>query len=80
MITAVSLGSAEDIVAAVAAAKHAYKTVWGQKVSAYERGRLLSKLADLMEEHIDEICALEALDSGAQQSRVPKEPDLRFRS
>ncbi|THG93758.1 hypothetical protein EW026_g7567 [Hermanssonia centrifuga] len=64
VITAVSLGSAEDIVAAVAAAKHAYKTVWGQKVSAYERGRLLSKLADLMEEHIDEICALEALDSG----------------
>ncbi|PSS37838.1 hypothetical protein PHLCEN_2v306 [Hermanssonia centrifuga] len=64
VITAVSLGSAEDINAAVAAAKHAYKTVWGQKVSAYERGRLLSKLADLMEEHIDEICALEALDSG----------------
>lgn len=49
---------------AVAAAKRAYKLSWGLKVSGYERGRLLNKLADLLEEHKDEVAALEALDGG----------------
>lgn len=46
------------------AAKKAYKTAWGLKVPGYERGRLLAKLADLIEKHADELSALEALDAG----------------
>ncbi len=33
-------------------------------MAAHERGRLLNKLADLVEKNFDEICALEALDNG----------------
>lgn len=33
-------------------------------MAASERGRLLYKLADLMEKHQDELSALEALDNG----------------
>jgi aldehyde dehydrogenase (NAD+) len=33
-------------------------------MSAYERGRLMHKLADLVEKNFDEISALEALDNG----------------
>ena len=59
-----SLGSSQDIEAAVKAARAAYKTSWGQKVSGTERGRLLDKLADLMEKHADELSAIDALEAG----------------
>lgn len=42
----------------------AYKTSWGLKVPGSERGRLLGKLADLMEKHQAELAALEALNVG----------------
>lgn len=64
VITKVSAANAKDVDAAVEAARKAYKTSWGLKCAGYERGRLLSKLADLMEANIDEIAALEALDGG----------------
>ena len=37
---------------------------WG-RMSARERGTLLFKLADLMEEHKEELATIEAIDSGA---------------
>ena len=64
VITDVSLGTARDVDTAVAAAKHAMRTVWGLKYPAKERVRLLNKFADLLEEHRDELCAIEALDTG----------------
>ena len=42
----------------------AYKTSWGFRCPGARRGKLLNKLADLIEEHIDEFAALEALDVG----------------
>ncbi|KAJ7584399.1 aldehyde dehydrogenase [Mycena floridula] len=63
-ITSVSAGSKKDVDIAVDAAKHAYKTVWGFKTSGYNRGRMLSKLADLVEQNIDEFSALETLNVG----------------
>lgn len=42
----------------------AYKTTWGLHCPGAQRGRLLNKLADLLEQHIDEFAALEALDVG----------------
>jgi acyl-CoA reductase-like NAD-dependent aldehyde dehydrogenase len=42
----------------------AYKTSWGLKCPGSVRGKLLNKLADLIEANIDEFAALEALDVG----------------
>lgn len=42
----------------------AYRTSWGLKCPGAVRGRLLAKLADLVEKNIDELVALEALNAG----------------
>lgn len=63
-IAAVSAGTSADIDLAVNAAKHAYKNTWGLKVPGPARGALLLKLAQLMEENIDELAALESLNTG----------------
>lgn len=68
VITKVAGASAADVDLAVNAAKKAYKTSWGLKVPGSERGLLLSKLADLMEKHGDELSALETLDAGRSRS------------
>ncbi|EPQ61365.1 aldehyde dehydrogenase [Gloeophyllum trabeum ATCC 11539] len=64
VITKVSAGTAKDVDIAVAAAQKAFDTVWGLNCAGAVRGKLLGKLADLMEEHADELAALEALDNG----------------
>lgn len=46
------------------AARKAYRSSWGLKVPGSERGRLLYKLADLVEKNADAIAAIEALDAG----------------
>ncbi|XP_075712760.1 mitochondrial 10-formyltetrahydrofolate dehydrogenase [Rhinoderma darwinii] len=61
----VSYCSVADVDKAVAAAKDAFeKGEWG-KMNARDRGRILYRLADLMEEHQEEFATIEALDSGA---------------
>jgi aldehyde dehydrogenase (NAD+) len=42
----------------------AFKTTWGLKCPGNIRGRLLNKLAELIEAHMDEFTALETLDVG----------------
>ncbi|KAF9468329.1 putative 1-pyrroline-5-carboxylate dehydrogenase [Collybia nuda] len=64
VICPVSIGNAKDIDIAVKAARTAYKTSWGLKVPGAERGRMLSKFADLVEEHSEELAALESLNVG----------------
>ncbi|KAF8904808.1 aldehyde dehydrogenase [Mucidula mucida] len=64
VITSVRAGTKEDVDLAVKAAKEAYKTSWGLKVPGVERGRLLLKLADLVEANVDELAALESLNIG----------------
>ena len=49
---------------AVECAQKAFDTVWGLNCPGFERGRLLYKLADLMDQRADEFAALEALDVG----------------
>src|SRR5918912_3451407 len=53
----------EDIDRAVAAARKAFDGRWA-KTSARERGRLLYKLAQLVEAHAKELAALETADNG----------------
>jgi aldehyde dehydrogenase (NAD+) len=56
-------GTADDIAAAVNAARHCYEGVW-RKLSAAERGRLLMRLSNKVAEHVDELAALEQRDCG----------------
>ena len=56
-------GTAEDIAAAVQAARHCFDAVWS-RTSAVERGRLLMKLSQAVVEHADELALLEQRDCG----------------
>ncbi|XP_064446967.1 cytosolic 10-formyltetrahydrofolate dehydrogenase isoform X2 [Mirounga angustirostris] len=65
VICQVSLAQVSDVDKAVAAAKDAFENgLWG-RISARDRGRLLYRLADLMEQHQEELATIEALDAGA---------------
>jgi len=63
-IADVARGNAQDVDLAVQAARKAFDHgPWG-RMDARDRGRLISRLADLIEENIDELAALETLDNG----------------
>jgi acyl-CoA reductase-like NAD-dependent aldehyde dehydrogenase len=64
VVTSIAAGTKADIDIAAKAAKKAYKTSWGLKVPGAQRGKLMSKLAVLMGEHIAEFAALDALANG----------------
>ncbi|SCZ86144.1 aldehyde dehydrogenase family protein [Nitrosomonas mobilis] len=57
-------GGPEDVDIAVKAAREAFDNGPWLKMSAAERGRVMYKLADLMEEHAEELALLETLDNG----------------
>jgi len=65
-LTRVTEASSQDVDKAVAAARRALEDRSGpwRKISASERGRLIWRLADLIEKNIDEIAELETLDNG----------------
>ena len=64
VIAQVAEGDAADIDLAVKAARKAFDSGPWRKMDARDRGRLMNKLADLIEEHIDELAELETLDNG----------------
>ena len=72
------MASRKDVDIAVNVAQKAYKTSWGRRCAAYDRGRLLNKLADIMEQHVDELCALESLDTGSIFSLRRRDTGLHF--
>ncbi|TVR28016.1 MAG: aldehyde dehydrogenase family protein [Balneolaceae bacterium] len=53
----------KDIDAAVKAAREAFKGVWG-KTDAANRGRILYKVAKVLEENVEELAELESKDTG----------------
>ncbi len=57
-------GDKEDVDAAVDAARDAFDNGEWSKMDARDRGALMYKLADLIEEEADELAALETLDNG----------------
>ncbi|CAH1962906.1 unnamed protein product [Acanthoscelides obtectus] len=65
VICDVQCASKSDVDKAVAAAKRAFESGEWSKISARERGQYLYKLADLMQQHKEELATLESLDSGA---------------
>src|SRR5882762_6381836 len=66
ILTQIAEGSSADVDRAVDAARRALEDRNGpwRKMSASERGRLIWKLADLLEKNIDEFAELETLDNG----------------
>lgn len=64
VIAHVAEGDEPDVDKAVKAARKAFESGPWQKMSASERGRLMFKLADLIEKHKEELAALETLDNG----------------
>uniref|UniRef100_A0A0D9YXS4 Aldehyde dehydrogenase domain-containing protein n=1 Tax=Oryza glumipatula TaxID=40148 RepID=A0A0D9YXS4_9ORYZ len=64
VIARVAEGDAEDVNRAVAAARRAFDEGPWPRMTAYERCRVLLRFADLIEQHADEIAALETWDGG----------------
>lgn len=60
----VAQGEAQDIEIAVKAARRAFEQGPWRKLTASERGRMLWKLSDLIEAHLQEFAELESLDNG----------------
>ncbi len=80
VLAQVAEGDREDINLAVKAARKAFAGRW-RKMSPSERGRLIWKLADLIDAHVEEFAYLESLDNGkaltiARAADVPLAADL----
>jgi phenylacetaldehyde dehydrogenase len=81
-LASVAHGKAEDINRAVKAARQAFAddSPW-RRMNASDRGRLIWRIADLIEENADELAMLESLDNGkpygvARAADVPLAADL----
>jgi len=77
----VAEGEAEDIDRAVRAARRAFEEgPWGRMTTS-ERGRIIWRIGDLINEHLDELAQLESLDNGkpfavARAADVPLSADM----
>jgi len=81
VLTQVAEGDREDINRAVDAARAAFDRGPWRKLSPSERGRMIWKLADLVEKHGEEFAQLESLDNGkpltvARVADVPGTVDM----
>jgi phenylacetaldehyde dehydrogenase len=81
ILAQVAEGDREDIDLAVKAARAAFETGPWSKLTPSERGRLIWKLADLLEQNLEEFAELETLDNGkpftiAKAADVPLAVDL----
>jgi phenylacetaldehyde dehydrogenase len=81
ILTHVAEGEHPDVDRAVTAARKAFETGPWRRITASERGRLIWKLADLLEAHGEEFAQLESLDNGkpfgvARAADVPLAVDL----
>jgi len=69
VLASVAEGGSEDIDRAVEAARGAFDGPW-RKFKPFDRQNLLLKLADLVEQHFEELAMLDTLDMGAPISRT----------
>src|SRR6202041_1403620 len=81
VLAQVAEGDREDIEQAVKAARKAFDHGPWRRLTSSERGRLIWKLADLVESHTEEFAYLESLDNGkplavARVADVPLTVDL----
>jgi len=81
ILSQVAEGDREDINRAVRAARAAFDRGPWSRLSASERGRMIWKLADLLEQNLEEFAQIESLDNGkplkvARAADVPLAVDL----
>ncbi|HXZ04103.1 MAG TPA: aldehyde dehydrogenase family protein [Ktedonobacteraceae bacterium] len=81
IIAQVAEGDKEDIERAVRAARKAFDGGPWRKMTPSQRGRLINKLGDLLEEHSEEFAQLESLDNGkpltvARVADIPLSVDM----
>jgi len=81
VLAQIAEGDREDINRAVHAARNAFESGPWPRFTVSERGRLIWKLADLLEENLEEFAELESLDNGkplkiARVADVPLAVDL----
>src|SRR5467141_676521 len=81
VLAQVAEGNSVDVDRAVTAARKAFEGGPWRTLTASERGRLIWKLADLVESHLEEFAQLESLDNGkpvgvARGADVPLAVDL----
>lgn len=77
----VASGDVQDIDAAVKSARAAFESGPWPAMTPSDRGRLIWKLGDLIEQHLEEFAQLESLDNGkplsvARVADVPLAADL----
>ncbi len=81
VLARIAEGDAEDINRAVAAARAAFDHGPWRKITSSERGRMMWRLADLIDKHTEEFAQLESLDNGkplkvARVADVPLTSDM----
>ena len=81
VLAQVAEGDKKDIDAAVQAARQAFDSGPWSRMTTSERGRLIWKLADLLEQHTEEFATIETLDNGkpltvARAADVPLAVDM----
>jgi phenylacetaldehyde dehydrogenase len=81
VMTEVAEADKEDVERAVRAARRAFDQGPWRKMTGSERGRLMWKLADLIEQHLEEFAELESVDNGkplkvARAADVPLTIDM----
>ena len=81
VLAEIAEGDREDINRAVQAARKAFDSGPWSEMTSSQRGRLIWKLGDLIEEHLEEFAQLESLDNGkplaiARVADVPLAADL----
>jgi phenylacetaldehyde dehydrogenase len=81
VLAQVAEGDRDDVEQAVRAARKAFDHGPWRKMTASERGRLIWKLGDLIEQHAEEFAYIESLDNGkplkvAKAADVPLTADL----
>jgi len=81
VLAQVAEGDKQDVDAAVKAARKAFESGPWSRMSATQRGKLIWKLGDLLEQNIEQFAMLETLDNGkplavARAADVPLAADL----
>jgi phenylacetaldehyde dehydrogenase len=81
VLSRVAEGDKEDVNRAVKAARAAFESGPWSKITPSERGRMIWKLGDLIEKHLEEFAQLESLDNGkplsiARVADVPLAADM----
>jgi phenylacetaldehyde dehydrogenase len=75
----VALAGPDDVSRAVRAARQAFETGPWSSMTGEDRGNLMWKLADLIDQHADELSEIETLDNG-KPIRVSRRGDLPYAS